>query len=345
MGAFFTEMEKAMDIRKLNRAEHHQTKSLYQEVFSTDSQSFVDYYYSEKTKDNQIYVAEDGDVITGMLHLNPYTLMVNGKEKETNYVVAVATKEEYRRQGIMRTLLERALKDMYAANHTFTFLMPAAESIYLPYDFRTVYEQKHVYYTEADLQSGLDIQELKVEECEELAECMNRYLAMNCHVYAKRTKEYYERLMKEYASDGAKLMLYRKDGEIVDVRPWIPDTDIMKGKMPKIMIRVTDVRRMLMSLRLKSLMAVCFHVTDPIIEENNRCVVMTGTEFSGVMLMDSKPENSEGTITVGALASFLFGAKTVEEICEEDGVVMSERMKGELTKIVPLNRIFLNEIV
>lgn len=334
-----------MNIRKLEQAEHHQTKPLYREVFSTDSQSFVEYYYTEKTKDNQIYVAEDGDTITGMIHLNPYTLMVNRKEKETNYIVAVATKEEYRRQGIMRMLLERTLRDMYAANQTFTFLMPAAESIYLPYDFRTVCEQKHVYYSEADLQSGLDIQELKAEECEELADRMNQYLSMKYLVYAKRTKEYYERLMKEYASDGAKLMVYRKDGEIVDVRPWFLDTDIMKGKMPKIMIRIIDVRRMLMSLRLKSLMAVCFHVTDPIIEENNRCVVMTGTEFSGVMLMDSKPENSEGTITIGALASLLFGAKTVDEICEEDGVTMSERMKGEVKKIVPLNQIYLNEIV
>ena len=72
---------------------------------------------------------------------------------------------------------------------------------------------------------------------------------------------------------------------------------------------------------------------------------MTGTEFSGVMLMDSKPENSEGTITISALASLLFGAKSVEEVCEEDGVVMSDRMKGEMKKIIPLSRIYLNEIV
>ena len=140
-------------------------------------------------------------------------------------------------------------------------------------------------------------------------------------------------------------MLYRKGDDIVDMRPCVPDEDIIKGTKPKIMIRILDVRRMLMNLRLKSLMAVCFHVTDPLITENNRCVVMTGTEFSGVMLMDSKPENSEGTITIAALTSLLFGAKTVDEICEEDGVVMSERMKGEMKKIVPLSRIYLNEIV
>lgn len=334
-----------MEIKKLEQTEHGMTKSLYQEVFSTDSKGFVDYYYSEKTKDNQIYVMEDEEKIVGMLHLNPYTLMVNGREKETNYIVAVSTKEEYRKRGIMRGLLTKSLQDMYADHQTFTFLMPAAESIYLPYDFRTVYEQNHMYYEAKHEGKGFDIQELKTEECEELAASMNQFLGAYYQVYAKRDAAYFERLKKEYESDGAKLMLYRKDGQIVDLRPCVPDEDIIKGTKPKIMIRIVDVRRMLMSLSLKSLMAVCFHVTDPVIEENNRCVVMTGTEFSGVMLMDSKPENSEGTVTIAALASLLFGAKTVDEICEEDGVVMSERMKGEMKKIIPLKNIYLNEIV
>ena len=70
-----------------------------------------------------------------------------------------------------------------------------------------------------------------------------------------------------------------------------------------------------------------------------------GTEYSGVMLMDSKQENSEGTITIAALASFLFGVKSADEICMEEGVVMSERMKGEMKKLVPLSRIYLNETV
>ena len=47
-----------MQIRKLEQREHINTKELYREVFSTDSDGFVDYYYTEKIKDNQIYVME-----------------------------------------------------------------------------------------------------------------------------------------------------------------------------------------------------------------------------------------------------------------------------------------------
>ena len=135
-----------MEIRKLETEEKQNTKKLYEEVFSEDSKSFVDYYYEEKLKDNQIYAVEEDGEIQAMLHLNPYELAVNGSKKDVNYIVAVATRESYRKRGYMAGLLKQALNDMYADGETFTFLMPASESIYLPFDFRTVCEQNRSYY-------------------------------------------------------------------------------------------------------------------------------------------------------------------------------------------------------
>ena len=85
-----------MKIEKLEVSQHLDTRKLYEEVFSEDEKSFVDYYYQEKTKDNIIYIVREDDDIQAMLHLNPYTLMVNGIEKESYYIVAVATRKEYR---------------------------------------------------------------------------------------------------------------------------------------------------------------------------------------------------------------------------------------------------------
>ena len=135
-----------MRLRKLELQEHQASQSLYEEVFSEDSARFVEYYYTEKTKDNQIYVIEEDGRIRSMLHLNPYSLWVNGSRKDANYIVAVATQKEYRKRGYMASLLKKSLEDMYQAGEAFTFLMPASESIYLPFDFRTVYEQKKRYY-------------------------------------------------------------------------------------------------------------------------------------------------------------------------------------------------------
>lgn len=331
-----------MTIRKLKPEEHGITRPLYQEVFSEDSDSFVDYYYTEKTKDNEIYVLEEDAGIRAMLHLNPYRLMVNGTEKQAYYIVAVATQECYRKRGYMRELLKRALTDMRRSGESFTFLMPAAEAIYLPHDFRTVYEQKRSFY-DPKRDSG-KMQKAVKEDCAGLAALANVYLKERYQVYALRDEAYYVRLLKEYGSEGGSLMIERQDGRIANCLPYVPG-DTKEEEPPKIMIRILDVRRMLLSLSLKSLTAVCFEITDPILEDNNQCVVLTGTEFSGAMLMEGKPENSEGTLTIAALASLLFGAKTVEEVCRETGVFMSERMKKEMTKIIPLSRIYLNETV
>ena len=328
-----------MEIRKLEPQEHGKTRALYEEVFSEDSRSFVDYYYTEKTRDNQIYVVEEAGEIQAMLHLNPYTLMVNGSRKVAHYIVAVATRKEYRGRGYMAALLKQALTDMYQAGESFTFLMPAAEAIYLPHDFRTVYEQQRKFCSEEEYRQapgpasedpGILVSKAKEEESEELAEAANGWLGEHFQVYALRDAAYYRRLQKEYASDGGCLMIERENGVITGCRTYMPGET--GEEKPKIMIRITDLRRMLMSLRLKSLMAVCFQVTDPILPENNRCLVLTGTEFSGVMLMDGKQENSEGTIPIGALGSFLFGAETVEELAREPGVEMTERMKQEMEK-------------
>ena len=327
-----------MNVRKLETEEHGMTRFLYEEAFPEDSQAFTDYYYTEKTKNNQIYVLEEEGKICSMAHLNPYFLFVNGSRKETHYIVAVATKKECRGQGYMGTVLRRALEDMYREGEIFTFLMPAAKGIYEPYDFRTVFEQTRPYVKDLEgwIQAG-------GKDCQELSEWASDSLKKSCQVYAVRDEDYYLRMLREYESDGGKLLLKRDaQGKITDFGIWVPEEHPEQGK---IMVRILDVRRMLMSLELSELTGVCFTVTDPIIEDNNRCLTLMGTEFSGVMLMDAKPENSEGVISVRALADLVFGVKSIEELRKEEGVSMSDRMAGELEKLLPLSEIYLNEMV
>ena len=68
-----------MESQRLRPEEHGDTKGLYEEVFPEDSTAFVDYYYTEKAGDNQIYVLKEDGGIQAMLHRNPYNLMVNGE--------------------------------------------------------------------------------------------------------------------------------------------------------------------------------------------------------------------------------------------------------------------------
>lgn len=125
-----------MEIRYLSREEHDASRTLYEEVFVEDEKAFVDAYYQIKTADNQILVAEDEGKIVSMLHRNPYTFWFCGRQVPADYIVAVATRREYRHRGLMRSLLTKALQDMEKEKYPFTFLMPADEAIYTPFDFR-----------------------------------------------------------------------------------------------------------------------------------------------------------------------------------------------------------------
>ena len=48
-----------MKVRKLRQEEHIRTRKLWEEIFTEDTPEFLDYYYSVKTSDNEIYVIED----------------------------------------------------------------------------------------------------------------------------------------------------------------------------------------------------------------------------------------------------------------------------------------------
>ena len=116
--------------------EQERTKPLYREVFSEDTEAFVDFYYRERPK-RILAMEEDGEIIA-MLHLNPFLISFFGKEIKASYIYAVATKKEKRRQGIMGELLRYSFTLLKEEGEAFCFLIPVAESIYSPYGFRTV---------------------------------------------------------------------------------------------------------------------------------------------------------------------------------------------------------------
>ena len=90
-----------MIVRRLDQCEHGKTRPLWEEVFTEDTQAFLDYYYYIKTRDNEIYTVEEDGQICSMLQLNPYTLKIDNASFPGAYIIAVATREPYRGRGYM----------------------------------------------------------------------------------------------------------------------------------------------------------------------------------------------------------------------------------------------------
>ena len=89
-----------MNLRKLEKTEHEKTRRLWEEIFTEDTEAFLDYYYRIKTAENEIFVIEEAQTIRSMLQLNPYRLRVNKACFSANYIIAVATDEKYRKRGL-----------------------------------------------------------------------------------------------------------------------------------------------------------------------------------------------------------------------------------------------------
>lgn len=204
-------------VRLLDAAEHGKTRPLYEKVFREDSSEFVDYYYRYKVRENRIYVAEgeNGEILS-MLHLNPYLMRHGAQEMYGEYIVAVATDERYRGQGMMRSLLKTALEDMRRVGEPFAFLMPAAEAIYRPFGFRFIYSQKQGRMRTGDFEgmSHLPCRAAEKRDLPLLAEFANRYLGRRYRTFAFHTEEYFEALLKEQQSQHGEVVLMLEQEKI-----------------------------------------------------------------------------------------------------------------------------------
>ena len=210
-------MQKEMLCRKLQPSEHIRTRKLWEEIFTEDTPEFLDYYYSIKIKNNEIYVIEDDGEIVSMLHLNPYEMRIGDKLFQTHYIVAVATKESYRKRGLMRQLLNYVLQVMTDRGEPFTFLMPADEAIYKPFGFEFVYEQRQDKIAgKCSCDANLEMMSATEKDCEKIADFVNQMLR-EYDVVTWRDSEYYKTLLLELASEDGGILLAKRGGKIEGV--------------------------------------------------------------------------------------------------------------------------------
>ena len=212
--------------------ENQRARKLYEEIFDEDSPAFVDYYFRVKAAENEIFVVEnEKQEILATLHLNPYEMMFCGEKVKTNYIVAVATRADCRHQGMMRSLLQASLQEMYRRKETFTGLMPAAEAIYRPFGFRFIYEKNKMTVTadvlrraetdenwqihsDQEVSGDIFCEEAKKEDLAELACFAEKQLSKLAEVYTVHDIAYFEQRMQEVECEGGSLILIRKEKEI-----------------------------------------------------------------------------------------------------------------------------------
>ena len=355
-------------------------RGLWEEVFSEDSKKFTDYYFQEKAVRNRGYALQSGEGTAAMLYLSPYPVMLRSGNRfecrEINYIVGVATKEEYRHRGFMDRILKTALRDMYGKRQPFTFLMPADPAIYRPYQFGYIYVKE-----EYDRNKTAVKQPAGAEWFPRLAEFVQDFLEKHYDVFIRRDEAYYQVMEKELqAQDGGictvteegrlrGCFLYTQENGKEEIQEAVFDREnggsspvVPAGtEKPMIMARIVEAGTMLSLLRAKSGEAVfCIRMSDPILDGNTgvwECILgeeqaevrRTEAELKAASAgTDTAKSRKAANISMEALISWIFGCQEAEEgFWFESYVNMAEREEilCQLHNVKRLEKVFLNEIV
>jgi N-acetylglutamate synthase-like GNAT family acetyltransferase len=118
-----------------SKKDTQQLRQLWKECFG-DSEAFMDYYFRLVFPENPVVVLEEREQIIGMVHLNPYNFQVEERQVKTYFIVGVAVREDYRRQGKMTEMLEYAFRWMQEEGIPFTYLWPADTRYYTKLGFQ-----------------------------------------------------------------------------------------------------------------------------------------------------------------------------------------------------------------
>lgn len=207
-----------------------ESRILWEEIFTEDCESFLDYYYGYKVPESWIYLLRYRGNAVAMLHLNPYSVRCNGTVRKSYYIVGVATKAEHRHRGCMARLLRQAAQDATEEGCPFLFLMPANPAIYTPFGFRYGYVHQEIRLC-PQLRQALTDTEQKTEsilltlqgasfwiapyrkaDADILSRFAMRILQERYKTFCIRDGAYFERLKAQLNSEGGELYVIRLRG-------------------------------------------------------------------------------------------------------------------------------------
>lgn len=356
-----------MDLSYENKERESDIYQMYQEIFE-DPEEFARYYFQEIYPGNKVLAAQEKDEIRGMIHLNPYKVRVGQKDWRLHYIVAVAVREQYRRQGIMAQMLKRCLNDMARNGEPFTYLMPADRAYYEPFGFAFIMDWIEAQTKGQKAEKQGVIVPAAEENYDEISLFLEEFLKKFC-VYTVPDKAYLKRTQLESQSSEGNLMIWKKGGRmrgvfaqgiedgkafirwafskepkqmLEQIKEYFPDRmieftggNIIQGeRVPKIMARITCLKAWEEILKAGENISFRLNIEDSLIRENNGTFCFEGGK-EGVKIRKEKEDGDAEKILVEDLTRVFFGYDT-EQILNQYPCLKS---------ILPAGPVYISEEV
>lgn len=209
-------------------------REMWQEVFG-DSDAYLEYYRKYKWQENQVLALVSGQKeLYSMLHINSYIWQTGSQRQTLPYIVAVSTRESQRGKGYMGRLLRSTFQLLYQQNIPWAYLMPAAEAIYTPYQFCSVYYGRSYldhfssapFGERSDTKEIIEIknyQELSESQKEELSVFAERQLQKKFTSYPVHSMAYLEEIAAQMRFCGGDLLVIFRERQIIGYTEWMYD--------------------------------------------------------------------------------------------------------------------------
>lgn len=130
------------NIKRLSAENYDEVFSLSQFAFQYELTEEEINKKKEEASRHSIWGWMDEDRLAAKIHIIPLTSYVNGKLFEMGGIASVATWPEYRRQGIIKSLLFHALQEMKKSGQTISFLSPFSIPFYRKYGWELAFADK-----------------------------------------------------------------------------------------------------------------------------------------------------------------------------------------------------------
>lgn len=321
-----------------------------------DEDSFIDWFFNERFYPDHTTVIEEDDIIVSCLYSMPVTVNVRGSIENGILISGVSTLPEYEGKGLMRKSLTHHLRKMKSLGFNISLLKAVRPEIYYSLEHRLINEVLFVkslskssaafctkridissnynalydcYNEFAHKYSGMVLRsfgdyKIKCREYEQTqAECLAFYKNNEIDAYCFYFNESGELTIDQFVAvskEGYKELLSYIKNELsyntLEIKlscdaPFELLNDYCKvhGNSAYLM----DVQEI---LRKTGLSGFSLEVTDSVIEENNGVFSLSGERIN---------KSPELRISNGALAQWIFGYKSIEQLVSEGLAICFDR--------------------
>lgn len=330
-----------MKVRLLEECEKKDILPIYEDIFD-DSDAYVNYFHNEVLPDSEVFACIVNDGITGVLCLIPKNVSVGNQKMLCHYIYGVATKTEWRRQGVMSCIIKNAINHLYLSGmgDYFTYLIPSPVSnaeIYEKYGFGAVMDKSCDSHIENNYSNTVLKKRAEYSDAERLSQFAEAYVSKTYGVYLTKDRHYFERMFMLMEAEGGGIDIYFVDGNIVGYRIGFDDETVEEvfdyGTIakaaneirPYVMARIINIRKMMELMRTAEEGEVTVRVEDSVIDDNNGTYLWRCGK--NISVFERTSLESQVKVSIGELTSHIFGYKAVAGLPEmnvKNGVFIND---------------------